>query len=148
MVIVGQGYVGLPLAVRAVEAGFAVVGYDTDVERVKRLAAGESYVEDISDEALGAVLRSGRYRPSADPEACAGFDVAVITVPTPLREGNPDLSYIESAAAMLARHPAPRRHRGARVDHLPGHHRGAGRPHPRGRLRPGRRQGLPPRLQP
>ncbi len=105
--IVGQGYVGLPLAVRAVEAGFSVVGYDTDVERVKSLAAGESYVEDISDEALAAALRSGRYRPSSDPEACAGFDVAVVTVPTPLREGNPDLSYIESAAAMLGGHLRP-----------------------------------------
>ncbi|HEV2070656.1 MAG TPA: nucleotide sugar dehydrogenase, partial [Acidimicrobiales bacterium] len=107
VVIVGQGYVGLPLAVRAVEAGFSVVGYDTDVERVKRLAAGESYVEDVSEEALGAALRSGRYRASADPQACAGFDVAVITVPTPLREGNPDLSHIEAAAAMLARHLRP-----------------------------------------
>ncbi|HEV2068519.1 MAG TPA: nucleotide sugar dehydrogenase [Acidimicrobiales bacterium] len=107
VVIVGQGYVGLPLAVRAAEAGFSVVGYDTDVERIKRLAAGESYVEDVSDEALAAALRSGRYRPSSDPEACTGFDVAVMTVPTPLREGNPDLSYIESAAAMLARHLRP-----------------------------------------
>ncbi len=104
LVVVGQGYVGLPLAMRAVEAGFSVVGYDTDEDRIKRLAAGESYVEDITTEALAAALASGRYRPSSDTGDCAGFDVAVVTVPTPLREGNPDLSYIESAAALLAPH--------------------------------------------
>ncbi|MGI8758378.1 MAG: nucleotide sugar dehydrogenase [Acidimicrobiales bacterium] len=103
VVIVGQGYVGLPLAMRAVEVGFEVVGYDIDAERVKRLAAGESYVEDIAAETLASALASGRYLPSAEPEACAGFDVAVITVPTPLREGNPDLSYMEAAAAMVGR---------------------------------------------
>jgi UDP-N-acetyl-D-glucosamine dehydrogenase len=107
VVLVGQGYVGLPLAVRAVEVGFDVVGYDTDGGRVKALAAGESYVEDVGDEALAAALRSGRYRPSSDPQACAGFGVAVITVPTPLREGNPDLSHIEAAAAMLGHHLRP-----------------------------------------
>jgi UDP-N-acetyl-D-glucosamine dehydrogenase len=101
VVIVGQGYVGLPLAMRAVEVGFEVVGYDIDAERVKRLAAGESYVEDIAAETLASALASGRYLPSAEPEACAGFDVAVITVPTPLREGNPDLSYMEAAAEMV-----------------------------------------------
>ncbi len=105
--VVGQGYVGLPLAMRAVEAGFDVVGFDTDVERVKRLGAGESYVEDIPSAELGAALATGRYRASTDPTDCAGFDVAVVTVPTPLREGNPDLSYIEAAAAMLATHLRP-----------------------------------------
>jgi UDP-N-acetyl-D-glucosamine dehydrogenase len=103
VVIVGQGYVGLPLAMRAVEVGFEVVGYDIDAERVKRLAAGESYVEDVAAKTLASALASGRYLPSAEPEACASFDVAVITVPTPLREGNPDLSYMEAAAAMVGR---------------------------------------------
>ncbi|HVL02814.1 MAG TPA: NAD(P)-binding domain-containing protein, partial [Acidimicrobiales bacterium] len=79
VVVVGQGYVGLPLAIRAVEAGFSVVGYDTDEDRIKRLAAGESYVEDITTEALAAALRSGRYRPSSRAGDCEGFDVAVVT---------------------------------------------------------------------
>jgi len=105
VVIAGQGYVGLPLAVLAAESGhFHVVGYDVEVARVKRLAAGESYVEDVSSERLAAVLAAGTYRPSADPVALAGFDVAVISVPTPLREGLPDLSHIESAARALAPH--------------------------------------------
>ncbi|HEV2068358.1 MAG TPA: nucleotide sugar dehydrogenase [Acidimicrobiales bacterium] len=107
VVVVGQGYVGLPLAMRAVKAGFSVVGYDTDEDRIKRLAAGESYVEDITTEALAAALRSGRYRPSSRAGDCGGFDVAVVTVPTPLREGNPDLSFIESAAALLAPYLSP-----------------------------------------
>jgi len=104
VVVVGQGYVGLPVAVRAVEAGFDVVGFDLDEARVKGLADGSSFIEDISDRRLAAVLATGRFHPSSDAEACAGFDVAVISVPTPLSEGAPDLSYIESAAAALSHH--------------------------------------------
>jgi UDP-N-acetyl-D-glucosamine dehydrogenase len=104
VVVAGQGYVGLPLAVRAAQVGHLVVGYDVDPERVKRLASGESYVDDVTSAELQAVLDTGAYRPSADPCACAGFDVAVIAVPTPLREGLPDLSYIEQAARTLARY--------------------------------------------
>src|SRR4051812_46399695 len=103
VVIVGQGYVGLPLAMRAAEVGHNVIGFEADPNRVKRLAAGESYVEDVSDEQLNAMMSAGRYQASAEAKSCAGFDVAVITVPTPLREGNPDLSFIEQAASTLAR---------------------------------------------
>lgn len=105
--VVGQGYVGLPLAMRAVEIGHDVVGYDTDTSRVKRLAAGESYVEDVPDAVLAAALATGRYRPTHEARGCAGFDVAVITVPTPLRDGIPDLSHIEAAARDLARFLRP-----------------------------------------
>jgi UDP-N-acetyl-D-glucosamine dehydrogenase len=104
LVVVGQGYVGLPLAVRAVEQGFDVVGLDVDAAKVKRLEAGESTVGDVSDERLRSALDTGRYRPSADTTECAGFDVAVISVPTPLTDGNPDLSFIEQGAASLAPH--------------------------------------------
>jgi nucleotide sugar dehydrogenase len=104
LVVVGQGYVGLPLAVRAVEQGFDVVGVDLDEDKVKRLAAGSSTVEDIGDERLAAALGTGRYRATSDHSHTPGFDVAVISVPTPLREGNPDLSYIEQAAVDLAPH--------------------------------------------
>jgi len=107
VLILGQGYVGLPLAMRAVEVGHTVVGYDTNESRVKRLCAGESYVEDIASATLAAALETGRYRPTDESKACAGFDVAVITVPTPLREGSPDLSYIEASAATLARFLRP-----------------------------------------
>ena len=104
--IVGQGYVGLPLAMRAVELGFPVTGYDVDPGRVDALAAGLSYVEDVSSEQLAAAIEAG-YRATTDPAGLAGFDVAVITVPTPLQEGVPDLSFIETAAADLVPHLRP-----------------------------------------
>jgi nucleotide sugar dehydrogenase len=92
---------------RAVQAGYQVAGYEVDESRQKRLNAGESFVEDVADDVLIAALRSGRYLVSSEARACAGFDVAVIAVPTPLREGNPDLSYIERAATSLARYVRP-----------------------------------------
>jgi UDP-N-acetyl-D-glucosamine dehydrogenase len=101
VVIAGQGYVGLPLAVRAAQHGHDVIGFDVDVQRVASLVDGHSYVEDIRDEDLRAVIASGRYRPTTDTDDCADFDIAIITVPTPLREGAPDLSYVESSAATL-----------------------------------------------
>jgi UDP-N-acetyl-D-glucosamine dehydrogenase len=103
----GQGYVGLPVAMRAVARGYSVVGFDVDEIRVKRLNAGESYVEDVSDEVLQEALATGRYRATTRERDCAGFDVAVITVPTPLRDGVPDLSYIEASARTLGRYLRP-----------------------------------------
>lgn len=102
VVVVGQGYVGLPVAMRAVEQGYTVVGVDLDERRVSSLAAGSSFVDDISDAELQAALASGRYTPTSDYARCAGFDVAVITVPTPLRESVPDLSFIEQSAQSLS----------------------------------------------
>jgi UDP-N-acetyl-D-glucosamine dehydrogenase len=104
VVVVGQGYVGLPLALRAVEAGHRVVGFDTDEARMAKLAAGDSYIDDVSSAELKAALDTGRYMATGDETACEAFDVALITVPTPLKEGVPDLSFIEDAGAMLARH--------------------------------------------
>lgn len=103
VVVVGQGYVGLPLAMRAVEVGYRVVGVDLDVPRVEALRAGRSYVDDVPDEVLRRALLSGRYLATAEhDDASDGFDIAVVTVPTPLREGLPDLSFVESAARSLA----------------------------------------------
>ncbi|HEX5616193.1 MAG TPA: nucleotide sugar dehydrogenase [Acidimicrobiia bacterium] len=100
MVVVGQGYVGLPVAMRAVHVGFSVVGFDTDVNRVAALRAGRSYVEDVVDDVVGAALAQG-YVPTNEPAALRGFDVAVISVPTPLHDGAPDLSFVEAAGEML-----------------------------------------------
>jgi UDP-N-acetyl-D-glucosamine dehydrogenase len=102
LAVIGQGYVGLPLSMRAAEVGFSVVGVETDAARVDRLAAGDSYVEDVPSPALRAALDAGRYRPTTSYDDATGFDVAVITVPTPLREGAPDLSHIEDAGRALA----------------------------------------------
>ncbi|WP_405754522.1 nucleotide sugar dehydrogenase [Streptomyces sp. NBC_00073] len=107
VVVVGQGYVGLPLAIRAAEVGHQVIGYDVDARRVKSLAAGESYVEDVSSERLARALERGSYAPSELARDCGGFDVAVVTVPTPLQDGAPDLRYIEESAHTLARFLRP-----------------------------------------
>jgi UDP-N-acetyl-D-glucosamine dehydrogenase len=106
-VIVGLGYVGLPLAIRAAKAGHQVVGYDSDVSRVRLLNAGESYIEDVPAAALRSALDAGTFQASSEARACRGFDVAVIAAPTPLRDGLPDLSYIEDAARTLARYLRP-----------------------------------------
>lgn len=107
VVVIGQGYVGLPVAVLSVEAGHDVTGYEVDGRKVDGLNAGTSHVEDISDDTLRGMLDTGRYRATADPGDLAEFDVAVISVPTPMGEGVPDLSYIESAAETLAPHVRP-----------------------------------------
>nr|WP_279549731.1 nucleotide sugar dehydrogenase [Leucobacter weissii] len=102
MAVIGQGYVGLPLAMRAVDAGYDVVGIDFDRARIEMLAGGESYVDDVTGDTLRAALGTGRYAATAEYAPAAGFDFAVITVPTPLRDARPDLSYIESATRSLA----------------------------------------------
>ncbi len=74
LVVVGQGYVGLPLAMRAVEVGWDVVGIDLDGGRIKRLASGDSYVEDIPAEEVASALTTGRYRPTHEYVDGAGFE--------------------------------------------------------------------------
>lgn len=102
----GQGYVGLPLAMAAVKAGHEVIGYEPNKERCDMLAEGKSYIEDVPDLQLMEALAglSGLYRPTCDEQRLTGFDVAVITVPTPLRKGEPDLSYVKAAATTLGLH--------------------------------------------
>lgn len=104
LVVVGQGYVGLPIAMRAVQAGFDVVGLDVDPVRVSNLQSGESYIEDVPDEELKSALDSGKYRATTDATDLASFGYVIITVPTPLKETVPDLSFIEDSAAAISPH--------------------------------------------
>ncbi|HEY3479105.1 MAG TPA: nucleotide sugar dehydrogenase [Streptomyces sp.] len=107
VVVIGQGHVGLPLALRAAEAGFTVTGIDTDEARVKRLTAGDPYVGDVPAERLAAALGSGRYRASADYADAEGFDICVITVPVPVLDGVPDRGRIEDAGRAVAPYLRP-----------------------------------------
>ncbi|GAB3611826.1 nucleotide sugar dehydrogenase [Humibacter ginsengisoli] len=102
LVVVGQGYVGLPVAMRAVEVGYDVVGVDLDAARVESLRSGVSYVDDISNQQLREALATGRYLATTDYDESDIFDIAVITVPTPLRESLPDLTFIEDSSRSLS----------------------------------------------
>lgn len=102
--VIGLGYVGLPLAVAFAEASVEVVGLDVDAAVVERLGAGETPVEDVSSERLGQALES-RMAVTTDPAALGGCDAVVICVPTPLaHQREPDLSYVDAAAAAIAPH--------------------------------------------
>jgi UDP-N-acetyl-D-mannosaminuronic acid dehydrogenase/UDP-N-acetyl-D-glucosamine dehydrogenase len=105
--VLGLGYVGLPLAMRAVEVGYEVIGFDIDKTRVDALQRGVTFIDDISDADIAAALATGRFVPTTQPRALAGFDTAVVSVPTPLRDGVPDISAIEDAARLLAPHVRP-----------------------------------------
>lgn len=102
VVVVGQGYVGLPLAMRAVDIGYRVIGVDLDEARTAALCSGTSFVEDVSDATVQNALTSGRYLPTTEYDLARDFRIAVITVPTPLKESLPDLSFIEMSARSIA----------------------------------------------
>ena len=102
--VLGQGYVGLPVAIRASEVGFSVVGFDVDEAKIAGLRQGSSHVEDIGDSQVARALEDGVYFPSASSDDLAGFDFAIITVPTPLTDDAPDLRFIESAVDLLCPH--------------------------------------------
>jgi UDP-N-acetyl-D-mannosaminuronate dehydrogenase len=89
---------------RAVEVGYTVVGVDLDKNRIDSLNLGESYVDDISNVQLQFALDSGRYIATTDYEDTEDFGIAVITVPTPLRESLPDLTFIEESGRSLSAH--------------------------------------------
>ena len=103
LAIIGQGYVGLPLAMAAINAGWTVIGIDNFEAKVAQINSGKSPVEDISDIQLQAALKSGSYRASTDFSDVAAASVITICVPTPLDEKRePDLALLQSAAKAIA----------------------------------------------
>src|SRR5881296_3781671 len=101
--VVGQGYVGLPLAVAFAQAGFRVTGLDADAERVVALGYGRSHSPDVRDADLTALVRAGRYRATADPAVLPTSDIIIVCVPTPLRNSkDPDISFVIRAAEQVA----------------------------------------------
>jgi len=104
LVVIGQGYVGLPMALRAAEKGFLVIGLDNNASLVEALTAGRSHIDDVSDSDLKAGLVGG-YSASTDASCIAAADVVVVCVPTPLSaDGGPDLGPVESAAHAIGEH--------------------------------------------
>lgn len=103
LAIIGQGYVGLPLAMAAVASGWNVVGLDNSTTRVEELNRGHSPVEDISNETLSEALKSGSYKASSNYVDISNADVVTICVPTPLDEKKqPDLTALRGATISSA----------------------------------------------
>src|SRR2546426_6120158 len=101
--VIGQGYVGLPLAVELARAGFPVVGLDVDLARIEALNAGRPHTPDVDGRELAALREAGRYTATADFDILANSDVVIICVPTPLRKSkDPDISYVAAAAEATA----------------------------------------------
>ena len=92
LAIIGQGYVGLPLAVAAASAGWTVVGVEKSESRVEQLNLGSSPVEDVSDEQLKSVLESQKYFATSDVSRIEKCRIVILCVPTPLSGSRePDL---------------------------------------------------------
>jgi UDP-N-acetyl-D-glucosamine dehydrogenase len=103
VLVIGLGYVGLPLAIQAVRSGFRVTGLDTSEKIVAGLTAGRSHVDDVTDADIAEMLSHG-FRVTSDEAVLEPQDVIVICVPTPLSEADgPDLSAVRAATAAAAR---------------------------------------------
>lgn len=103
--IIGQGYVGLPLAMAATSAGWNVVGIDVNKKTVANLNLGKSHIEDISDQILQKVISANVFKASEDFTNVENADVVVICVPTPLNNNRePDLAFLNGAVTAVAPH--------------------------------------------
>jgi len=101
--VIGQGYVGLPLAIEAAKNGFDVCGIDINNSIVDRLNLGKSHIEDVADLDLNLVLKSGKYIASNNFHEVHDSEIILICVPTPLKEQRlPDLTAIESAVISIS----------------------------------------------
>lgn len=104
IVIVGLGYVGLPLVVEAARAGLSVTGLDNSADVVRGLAAGRSHVDDIDGETVQWLLDNG-FTVTGDASVIARAEAVVVCVPTPLsRDGEPDLRAVKSAASTISKY--------------------------------------------
>lgn len=95
--VIGLGYVGLPLAMEFVRAGFHVTGIDVDQEKVKKLNRGENYIQDVEDASVANAVATNQLSATSDFSVIQNLDAISICVPTPLnKQKNPDISHINS----------------------------------------------------
>src|SRR5262245_32419434 len=107
LAVIGLGYVGLPIVREAARRGMRVVGVDAHADRVNRLNAGVSHVDDISDGEVAGLV-SQEFRATIDPRPLASADTVIICVPTPLdTDRRPDLSAVTAAAETVAERLRP-----------------------------------------
>lgn len=101
--VIGLGYVGLPLAITVANQGFRVTGFDIDPDKITALNAYQSYIEAVSDEALTAVSKPGRFTSTTSFTQIERCDIVIICVPTPLtKHRDPDLSFVENTSRAIA----------------------------------------------
>jgi UDP-N-acetyl-D-glucosamine dehydrogenase len=102
--VVGQGYVGLPLAIAAVNAGYTVYGLDNNEEKINSLGNGISIIEDLTDHVVKESINSKRYLPTTDKGVVADSEIILICVPTPLSpDHKPDLAALTSAITTVGK---------------------------------------------
>ena len=102
--VVGQGYVGLPLAIAASTAGYVVFGFDSNKDKIVLLSEGKSIIEDLNDDEIQKSIDSGAYIPTLNQEVIAQSEVVLICVPTPLSsKRKPDLTALSSATATVGK---------------------------------------------
>lgn len=103
--VVGLGYVGLPLAVEKAKAGFSVIGFDVQSQKVDMVNRGHNYIGDVVDSDLERIVKAGRLSATTDFAAVASCDCVCIAVPTPLdRHQQPDISYVRASAESILPH--------------------------------------------
>lgn len=103
--VVGLGYVGLPLAVEKAKAGFKVIGFDVQDQKVDMVNAGHNYIGDVVDSDLEKIVKEGYLRATTDFASVASCDCVCIAVPTPLdAHQQPDISYVRASAESIMPH--------------------------------------------
>ena len=106
--VVGLGYVGLPLAAEFHSAGFRVIGFDTDEEKIEMLSRGEAYLDHLGPELYQVLASSDRFEGTSDPASFSRCDSVHLCVPTPLDDKRqPDLQYVQSSTRALAQNIEP-----------------------------------------
>src|SRR5688500_13129769 len=105
VVVLGVGYVGLPLAVEFARAGYRVTGLESDADKVRLLNAGESYIADVEPEDVAPLVSAGRLRATSDGTVLCDADAVIVCVPTPLNKTkDPDMRFIVAATDEVARY--------------------------------------------
>lgn len=106
--VIGLGYVGLPLAVEKAKAGYHVIGFDVQEQKVNMVNSGYNYIGDVIDEDLRGMVESGLLKATLDYSFLSKVDTVAICVPTPLDiYQQPDTSYVEKSTHEIAKHLHP-----------------------------------------